>query len=113
MKKIFANNPKLLLGIASLIATVWVLIDAYSTLGKGQTQLCECWKNVLVIIYLAWVLLPPIWFLGEYARYKKKGTSKHEHFIHDQELASRFWAAVLLALFIIFKGYFHIDFLEK
>jgi hypothetical protein len=50
-------------------------------------------KSSLVILFALWTVLPPLWFLLEWAVLFKP-TDNFEHFKYGQELARNLWIAI-------------------
>ena len=112
MKKVLTKQ-KLIIAATCLAITTFILVIAYLvSIQCFNKELSESWKFILTLIYFLWILSPPIWFLCEYHQNNYINAEEFEQFKYSQELASRLWAAILLALFIILKGYFKIDLLD-
>ena len=113
LKKLSSSQK---LAFYSLCLTIIILVIAGYFKNQKDIKpiaLRHIGKMLLVVFYFGWLLLPPIWFLWEYHKKKYFRPGEFEHFKYSQELASKFWAAILIALFIIFKYYFHIESIDK
>jgi hypothetical protein len=66
-------------------------------------------KVVQVIVLVAWIALPPIWFWYEYwfiylkgHRFEDRAPENLELFKYGQDLSAKIWLAILSATFVIF-----------
>ena len=82
-----------IVGLLSAVLAVWSIIDL--------SQRSLYWYSR---VYGFWVIAPPIWFFFEYNFIFKKVHSNLELLKYGQDVAQKFWAALLVLLAGI--GYF-------
>ena len=76
------------------VAVVYLFIEAGPDPG---------WRRTLAVVtWFGWVLLPPLYFLGEWTLYRGDAAGEpFERLKHRQHLASQFWVAGVTALSVV------------
>jgi len=61
------------------------------------------WRHLFSTLWVAWVVVPPLWFSFEYfSLFKKHGeTGAFEAFKYGQELASRAWLSIAAVMSVV------------
>ena len=82
-------------GLAAVVFTL-VAISLFADIGltKGHN------RTVLAILFGAWLIGPPLWFLREWSVFEpdQNDPKKFEYFKYSHELAKNFWIAVSVFL---------------
>lgn len=55
----------------------------------------------LLVVFILWVVVPPLWFLVDWALFEPTNDKNFEHFKYSQELARNLWVAVAAVLALI------------
>ena len=86
-------------------AVVWVVACASIALAFWSVfDLSLRSRRLYSLVYAFWVIGPPIWFFVEYHFIFNEKAARLEHLQYAQDVAQKFWAALLVLLAGI--GYF-------